>query len=293
MADVAVIGIGRMGGAVSRRLVAAGHHVTAWNRSRAAADALAGDIGGRLLRVAEDPADAVAGAQVVICALADGDVTRTVLLEGGVLAALRPDAVVCDMGTGGVPAAEALDAALRLSGHAFVDAPVSGSVATADAGQLLVMASGDPAAVDALRPVLAAFSKQVAYLGPAGAGQAMKLAVNLVVHNLNAALSEALALAGRAGIQAADAYDVFQASVVAAPFVNYKREAFLNPQAAVAMSLDLVSKDLRLITAFARDLGVRLPATAAVAAEVAASCEAGLGPQDMAALSRFIGHEAH
>jgi 3-hydroxyisobutyrate dehydrogenase len=147
--------------------------------------------------VADAPADAVAGAQFVICALADGEVTRTVMLEGPVLSALDPDVVVCDMCTSGVPAAEALDAALRRSGRAFVDAPVSGSVATADSGQLLVMASGKPAVVDALRPVLAAFSKRVDYLGPAGAGQAMKFAVNLVVHDLNAAVSEALVLAAR------------------------------------------------------------------------------------------------
>ncbi len=292
MADVTILGIGRMGGAISRRLAAAGHHVTVWNRSRAAAEALAGEIGGPLLRMAEASADAVSGAQFVICALADGDATRTVLLDGTVLSAFRPGAVVCDMGTSGVPAAEALEAALRRSGRAFVDAPVSGSVATADAGQLLVMASGDPAAVDALRPVLAAFSKRVAYLGPAGAGQAMKLAVNLVVHDLNAAMSEALVLADRAGIDTADAYDVFQASVVASPYVNYKREAFLNARSPVAMRLDLVRKDLQLITALARDLGVSLPATQAVAEQVAAACASGIGPQDMAALCRFVAREA-
>jgi len=291
VASVAVIGIGRMGGVMSRRLVAAGHQVTVWNRSRAAAQGLAGEVRSPLLRVADAPADAVAGAQFVICALADGEVTQTVMLDRPVLSALDPDVVVCDMGTSGVPAAEALDAALRRSGRAFVDAPVSGSVATADSGQLLVMASGQPAAVDALRPVLAAFSKRVDYLGPAGAGQAMKLAVNLVVHDLNAAVSEALVLAGRAGIEAADAYDVFLASVVASPYITYKREAFLNPQSPVAMSLGLVSKDLRLITTFARGIGVRLPATEAVAEEVAAACVAGFADQDMAALSRFVGRE--
>jgi 3-hydroxyisobutyrate dehydrogenase-like beta-hydroxyacid dehydrogenase len=292
VADVTILGIGRMGGAISRRLAAAGHHVTVWNRSRAAAEALVGEIGGPLLRVAEVSADAVSGAQFVICALADGDATRTVLLDGTVLSALRPDAVVCDMGTSGVQAAEALEAALRRSGRAFVDAPVSGGVATADAGQLLVMASGDPAAVDALRPVLAAFSRRVAYLGPAGAGQVMKLAVNLVVHDLNAAMSEALVLADRAGIDTSDAYDVFQASVVASPFVNYKREAFLNALSPVAMRLDLVRKDLQLITALARDLGVSLPATQAVAEQVAAACAGGFGSQDMAALCRFVAREA-
>ncbi len=288
MADIAVLGVGRMGRAFARRLIAAGHHVTAWNRTPAALEALARDSGGPHLRVARGGADAVAGAQFVICALADGDATRAVLLDDTLLAAIPAGAVVCDMGTSGFQTAQALDAACRESGHGFVDAPVSGSVATVDAGQLLVMASGDPAAVDALRPVFAAFAKEVAYLGPAGAGQVMKLAVNLVVHSLNAALSEALALAGRAGVGAADAYDIFEASVVAAPYVHYKREAFLNASADVAMSMDLVSKDMLLITDFASQLGVALPIATAVAAEVTASCAAGFGSQDMAALSRFL-----
>lgn len=292
MAEVAVIGIGRMGRAMARRLAAAGHGVTIWNRSRPAADALSLEVGGELVRVADDPAAAVAGAQFVISALADGDVTRDVLLDGALVSALRPDAVICDLGTSGVQAAEALDAAVRRSGRAFVDAPVSGSVSTADAGQLLVMAGGDAAAVDAARPVLAAFAKQICYLGPAGAGQAMKLAVNLVVHSLNAALSEALVLADRAGIAAAQAYDVLEASVVGAPYVRYKRDAFLDPASPVAMRLDLVRKDLGLIATFARDLGLALPATAAVTEEVAAACAAGFGSHDMAALSLFIGHEA-
>ncbi len=292
MAEVAVVGIGRMGSALTRRLAAAGHQVTAWNRSRHAADAIAAAAGGALRRVADHPEEAVGGVQFVISVLADGEATKEVLLDGQVLAAIQPGTVVCDMGTSGVRAAQALDAALRSRGHAFVDAPVSGSVATADAGQLLVMASGDPLAVDALRPVFAAFAKRVAYLGQAGSGQAMKLAVNLVVHSLNSALSEAIALAGRAGIKAADSYDVFQDSVVAAPYVSYKREAFLNPDAPVAMSLDLVRKDLHLITALARDLGIYLPTATAVTAQVAASCAAGYGSKDMAALTRYIGREA-
>ena len=98
-----------------------------------------------------------------------------------------------------------------------------------EAGTLLVMAGGDPPRSP--RPaVLAAFARRVLRVGDVGAGQAMKLAVNLVVHDLNAALAEALVLAEGAGITAEDAYDVFEESVVAAPFVRYKRAAFLDPR---------------------------------------------------------------
>ena len=95
-------------------------------------------------------------------------------------------------------------------------------------------------------------------------------------------------LAGTAGIARENAYSVLQDSVVGAPFVNYKRAAFLDASAPVAMSLDLVLKDLRLITAFAQELGVPVDVTRASLALVAEACEAGFGPQDMAALSRAL-----
>jgi len=107
------------------------------------------------------------------------------------------------------------------------------------------------------------------------------------VHDLNAALSEALVLAEHAGISKESAYDVLAASVVGAPFVQYKRAAFLDPGTPVAMSLDLVLKDLTLITALAGELEVPHQVTRSARAWVEAACQAGLGAQDMAALSRF------
>lgn len=281
MADVAVLGTGRMGAAMARALAGAGHAVTVWNRTPAAADALA-DV----CRVAPDAAGAVADADVVIATLATGAATEQVLLSDEVRGSLRPGAVVLDMGTSGVATARAL--AGGLAGVRFVDAPVSGSVATINAGQLLVMASGDESGVEDAREVLGAFAKKVVHLGPAGAGQAMKLSVNLVVHTLNSAISEALALAVRAGVPAERAYDVFQDSVVAAPFVLYKRPAFLDEDAPVAMSLALVAKDLGLITAFADGLGSPAPTTRAVLDEVTGAVEAGLGDRDMATLARYL-----
>jgi 3-hydroxyisobutyrate dehydrogenase-like beta-hydroxyacid dehydrogenase len=120
----------------------------------------------------------------------------------------------------------------------------------------------------------------------------MKLSVNLVVHTLNAAVSEALALAVEAGVSPSGAYDIFQESVVAAPFVNYKRAAFLDPDTPVAMSLALTNKDLGLITAFARELGLSAAVVDAVHAEVTEACSAGFADQDMAGLFRFIGSTA-
>jgi len=117
----------------------------------------------------------------------------------------------------------------------------------------------------------------------------MKLSVNLVVHGLNAVVSEALQLAENAGITRKSAYDVLQESVVAAPFVKYKRAAFLDESEPVAMSLNLVHKDLALIAALAARVGSPAPVTASVVRAVGDAVDAGMGAFDMAALSRRKG----
>ena len=283
---VAVLGTGRMGSAMALRVAGAGHQTVVWNRSADAAHAVAAAATGTV-QVAADAAEAVRGSAVVLSVLADGPTTCAVLLDGEVLAALNAGAVVCDLATSGVAAASDLEAGITAAGARFVDAPVSGSVPVVHAGGLLVMAGGDQAAVDAAEPVLRTFARAVARVGPVGSGQAMKLAVNLVVHDLNAAVSEALQLAESCGISRENAYDVLCDSVVAAPFVTYKRPAFLDPATAVAMSLGLVAKDLRLIVDLAADRQVAVPVTAATGEVVEVACRAGWGDRDMAALSRF------
>lgn len=272
---------------MARRVAAAGHDLTIWNRTESTAQTLLGSLPMGAARVAPAAAEAVAGRSVVLSMLADGAATREVLLDSSLLEALDSGAVVCDLATSGVATAVDLHTRLAQAAIAFVDAPVSGSVPAVNAGTLLVMASGDAGAIAAVEPVLLAFARKVLRVGDAGTGQAMKLAVNLVVHDLNAAISEALILAESAGIPRESAYDVLQDSVVAAPFVAYKRAAFIDPETPVAMSLDLVLKDLRLITELADECAVATSVTESVRAVVAAACAAGLGREDMAALSRF------
>ncbi|WP_020145561.1 NAD(P)-dependent oxidoreductase [Terracoccus sp. 273MFTsu3.1] len=286
MAEVALLGTGRMGAAMALRLAGAGHHVRVWNRTTASARALV-DSSGDGLVLAETAEDAVTGVDAVLTVLADGGVTRSVLLADAVQRGLTPGTLVIDLGTSGTDAAATLGRHLREAGHRFVDAPVSGSVPAVVAGTLLVMASGTPEDVAAARVVLKAFAAEVLRVGDVGAGQAMKLAVNLVVHDLNAALAEALDLAERSGVPRAEAYDVLERSVVAAPFVRYKRSAFLDPETPTAMSLALVAKDLGLITAQGRTTGAALPLTEQALARVQAAVDAGWGPRDMADLSRF------
>jgi 3-hydroxyisobutyrate dehydrogenase len=275
-----------MGAAIARRLAQAGHSVTVWNRTEVKAHAVADSLPDRTIHVASRPAGAVAECDVVISMLANGAATCEVLLDSNVLAALPSGAVVCDLATSGRDVALRLATAIAAAGALFLDAPVSGSVPAVEAGTLLVMAGGEAVAVESAREVLGAVADRLVTVGSAGAGQDMKLAVNLVVHGLNAALSESLILAESAGIARERAYDVLQQSVVGAPFVHYKRAAFTDPATPVAMSLDLVAKDLGLIVDLARAVTAAVPVTDCVRRTVDDACLAGLGSADMAALSR-------
>lgn len=285
MTHVTVLGTGRMGSAMAERLVDAGHDLVLWNRTSERASDLAQRLG---CRAADTPAQAVAEAEIVLSVLALGEQTEQVLLDPDLQAALPDAAVVCDMATSGSATTARLAEAYREAGVSFVDSPVAGSVASVLSGALVVLASGPDDAVAAARPAFEAFSENIVHLGEAGHGQAMKLASVLVVHSLNSAVSEGMALATRAGIDPETAYRVLRASSVGAPYLAYKEQVFLSEDAPVAMSLDLTGKDLGLIDALARELGLDLRAMGGVTAEVTAAREAGFGDADMADLLRFL-----
>jgi len=289
MKSVAILGVGKMGSAMAKELATAGFQVTLWNRNQSVADKLASEINLPTVTVSATPKAALENVDIALCLFTNGMVTQSVLLDDTqVLEGVKSNLIIVDMGTSGVESAKALASTLASKKIAFIDAPVSGSVVTIAAHQLLVMASGDEAVIQQAIPVFSVFAKKTAYLGQAGAGQAMKLAVNLIVHTLNAAVSEGLALATASGIDAAAAYDVFDESVVAAPFVKYKRAAFLDPELPVAMRIDTVLKDLDLILSLGQSTGVPLMAAEGVAELFAQAQAAGYESKDMSALFRFI-----
>jgi 3-hydroxyisobutyrate dehydrogenase-like beta-hydroxyacid dehydrogenase len=139
------------------------------------------------------------------------------------------------------------------------------------------------------RPVLDPLAKQIFHVGDLGSGAVMKLTVNSVLHGLNLALAEGLVLAERAGVARATAYEVFAASVIAAPFVHYKRAAFEHPgEVPVAFSLDLVDKDLDLILALADEAGVPMEQAATNRRVVQAAVAAGLADHDLSELATYL-----
>ena len=282
--SVAVIGAGRMGAAMAGRLRRAGADVVIFNRTRATAESVAGATGAV---VADTPAQAAAAAPVVLVSLADDQA----LLDAyggasGIAAGVSQGTVVADTSTVDPQTIRQLAPLLAAGRAGLVDAPVSGSVPSVERGELTVLAGGTAADLEQARPVLQLLARQIFHVGPSGSGAAMKLAVNTVVHGLNEALSEALVLAEKAGIDRSTAYDVIAASAAGAPFVQYKRAAFEHPQQApVAFSLDLVAKDLNLILGFARRLSVQLPQAETNRQTVVTAIGAGMGERDMSALA--------
>jgi 3-hydroxyisobutyrate dehydrogenase/2-hydroxy-3-oxopropionate reductase len=284
---VAVVGTGRMGAAMAGTLCRAGLRVVVWNRTRAKADAVAEATGAAVAATARD---AAAGAQVVLSSLADDAAVGAAYTgAGGIVAGLRPGAVVCEASTIDPGTVQRLRPLVTDRGADLLDTPVSGSVSTVEAGQLTIMAGGEAAVLERVRPVLDPLAKQVFHVGELGAGAVMKLTVNSVLHGLNLALAEGLVLAERAGVERATAYEVFASSAVAAPFVLYKREAFEHPGGPpVAFSLDLVAKDLDLILALAAQAGAAMDQAATNRRVVQAAVAAGLGAHDLSELASYL-----
>lgn len=283
---VAVVGTGRMGGAMVGTLRRAGFEVLAFNRTPAKAEAVAEAAGAR---VAGSAAEAAAGAGVVITSLSDDTVDDAYRGPQGVAAGLRPGTVVLESSTVDPRTVRALGPLVSERGASLLDAPVSGSVALVERGGLTVMVGGDAEALERARPVLDALAANVFHVGELGAGATVKLVVNAVLHGLNLALSEGLVLAERAGVARGAAYEVLASSAVAAPFVHYKRQAFEHPEGTpVAFSLDLGAKDLDLALGLAGQVGATMEQAATNRRVIGEALAAGLGAADLSALAVYL-----
>jgi 3-hydroxyisobutyrate dehydrogenase-like beta-hydroxyacid dehydrogenase len=284
---VALIGAGRMGSAMGGRVAAAGHDLVVFNRTRSRAEDLAGQTNAR---VADSAREAAEFAEVCLVSLADDPaVTATYLDDNGLIAGLQPRAVVCDASTVAPATVRGLNPLVAQKDAILLDTPVSGSVSTVESGTLTVMVGGDQDALDRARPVLETFAKSIFYLGDIGAGATMKLVVNSLVHSLNVAVSEALVLAEKAGLDRETAYDIFEAGAAGAPYVKYKREAFLRPgEVPVAFSLDLVAKDQELIHDLAAQVGARMQQGEASRKLVAEAVSAGMAERDISEVAEFL-----
>ncbi|MGH2939131.1 MAG: NAD(P)-dependent oxidoreductase [Solirubrobacterales bacterium] len=276
---VGFAGIGRMGLPMARNVLGAGFPLTVFNRTPERCAPLV-EAGATL---AATPAELARASEVVITMVADGDAVRA-LLDGpdGMLAGAEPGLVLTEMSTIGPLAARELAAHCAEHGVAMIDAPVSGSIAVATAGALTILVGGEEAALERARPVLDAMSKAVLHLGPSGSGAAIKLSINLIIGATVQSVSEALVFAEASGIEREAAYDAIASSVVGSTFVDYKRDAWLDPDGTpTAFTLDLMLKDLGLALELGAATGVPLLATSAAAngTTLAIGLEGGDGDQ--------------
>lgn len=272
---------------MARRFADAGFDLVLWNRDRTKAEALDPD---QQHTIASSPASAASAADFVVSSLADDAALLDVYLGAeGIVAGLRPGAVAIDTSTVDPTTILRIGESIAATEAHFADCPVSGSVSTVEAGGLTIMAGGDESTIDLAEDLLGAIASRVIRVGPLGNGAACKLAVNSLLHGLNIALSEALVLAERAGVDRATAYEVFASGAAGAPFLGYKREAYENPdEATLAFSLDLVAKDLELITRLGSTVGAPMAQAETGLSIVQGAIESGMSDADISAVAVYL-----
>jgi len=270
---VAVLGMGHMGSAMARRLAQQGFELVLYNRTRERAAALAEEIHGS---VADTPAEAARRADVLITMVADDAALRDVChADAGILAGANARSVTVQTSTVLPETVREIGQTFAERGLAFLDAPVSGSTTSTASGELTFMVGGEDEHLERARPVLEALGKRTLRFGGVGTAAAAKLAVNDIIFALDVAIAEALVLAEAAGVDRAAAYDAFAGGATGAPFVQYKRAAFVEPgKNPPAFSFELAQKDLSLILALAERTGVEMSQAQTNAAVLRAAADA-------------------
>jgi 3-hydroxyisobutyrate dehydrogenase-like beta-hydroxyacid dehydrogenase len=272
--DIGFVGLGAMGQVIVPRLLAAGHSVTGWNRSRERAAPLVE----KGMRWADSPAAVAGASDVTFSIVTDGAAVRSVALgDNGVLSGIRPGGVYVDMGTIAPDVTRAVAAEFAKQGLHMLDAPLSGSPVTVEQGNASVMVGGDKATFECIEPVLRTIGPKVTYIGASGQAVTMKLAVNALLMVEVIAFGEALALAEKGGVAREIALDAFLKSVTAAPVLGYRGPFVLEgrmPKVPLA-DVTLQQKDMLLVLDMARRFGSPVP-LAAAANEMMNACR-GLG----------------
>ena len=283
--EVAVLGTGIMGSAMARNLVGAGMRTAVWDRSPSATAALS-EVGAL---AAASPGEAVTDARVVITMLPTAEVVNSVIFDGGVATAFAEGAVWAQMGTIGVTAT--IQTAGRLGklrpDVMFVDAPVSGSKGPAEAGQLLILASGPPAAQAIVGPAFSAIGRKTVWLGAAGQGSRMKLVVNAYMSILIEGVAEALELADRLGIDPADLADAIEGGPLDAPIADAKLHKMEEGDFAPQFPLEWALKDVDLAIDVAG--GRPPPLLATLSRQWRVAVDAGHGREDVSAARLALG----
>ena len=274
-----LLGTGRMGLPMARRLCQAGHELHVWNRSIDKAQPLAADGA----TVHGDLASAAAAGDIVISLLENGPVVASVLFEQGAAAALRPGSLFIDMAS--IKPAEAREHAARLAerGVRHLDAPVSGGTVGAEAGTLAIMVGGEVQDFERARPVFDVLGRAT-HVGPHGAGQLAKLANQMIVGITIGAVAEALLFAAKGGADMAKVREAIQGGFADSRILQLHGQRMVERDFTPHGRLSVQLKDMRNALATAQEIGFDAPITQLFEALYAAGDEHGLGGLDHSGL---------
>ena len=261
---IGLIGLGLMGQPMGMNLLKAGHALTVWNRTVSRANELVA-MGATF---AKSPKEVAANSDVLITMVSDPPALESVLwganaTDSGAIAGLRSGSTYIDSSTISPTLARKIATACAERKVRFLDAPVTGGDWGAKKGELIFMVGGDSQTLKDAEPILGVMGKRWFHLGPNGAGQTIKLAMNMILALQVDALAEALALVTSAGLKAEGLIEVLQSSMARSGVLDVKAPNLLKGEYKPSFSLRLMHKDLSLALELANQIGVALPATAA------------------------------
>jgi 3-hydroxyisobutyrate dehydrogenase-like beta-hydroxyacid dehydrogenase len=272
--NLGFVGLGAMGQVIVPRLIAAGHTVTGWNRTRERAEPLI-KLG---MRFADTPRAVAENSEIVFSIVTDSKALRAVAVgPDGVVSGLRQGGIFIDMSTIEPDASRAIAAEFAKAEKFMLDGPISGSPVTVKQGNASIMIGGDEAAFERAKPVLLAIGPKLTRIGANGLACQMKICVNLLLMVEVIAFGEAVALAEKGGVERPVALDAILKSVAASPVLGYRGPFILEggmPEVPLA-DVTLQQKDMILALTLGRELGSPVP-LAAAANEMMNACR-GLG----------------
>lgn len=279
--QVAILGLGTMGAGMAKNLLSAGFSVTVYNRTRAKAEPL----GASGARIAESAAEAAQDADVIVSMLSDEVATREAWTgSNGALTGAKHGAVLVESSTVKPEWIAELANHAKARGLELLDAPVTGSRVQAQAGELIFLVGGDASVLERARPVLAAMSKEIVYLGPSGSGARMKLINNFLAGVQVASLAEGLSWIERSGLDRDLALKVLKSGAPGSPLLGAISGRMVEAKYDVNFLLSLMEKDLRYAATDAATLGIDLRTAKSAEKRFHDAVDAGLGDQDMSAV---------
>lgn len=285
MAKIGWIGLGNMGNPMSQNLVAAGHEVVVWNRTKSKAD----EVIAAGAKWADSPKAVAEASDIIFTMVSDGPTLQAVALnDDGYVAGLSAGKIAVDMSTVSVEESTKVNDAVEAAGCKLLRAPVTGSTVLAKAATLGILASGDKATYDKVLPVFEKLGANQFYLGGAEEARVLKLAINTMIATTMQMEAEAVVLCEKAGLDVAQVTEVIAGSAVGSGICKYKAAVIAEGQYPPAFSVRLMIKDLDLALAVAKQYGVPMLSTSLTRQQLAAASATGRAEKDFSVLTQLV-----